>query len=47
MRSDVAPGQLVNSSSCRWRNCIRFDIPVDVSRGQPEKRTWVNNVLDT
>ena len=35
MRSDVAPGQLVSSNSCKCRSWIKLDKPVDVKRGQP------------
>ena len=35
MRSEVAPGQFVSSNSCKWRNWIRLDNPVEVSKGQP------------
>lgn len=33
-----APGQFVNSSSLICRSCIRLDRPLDVRRGQPERR---------
>ena len=35
MRSEVAPGQLVSSSSCKCRNRTKFDIPVEVRSGHP------------
>lgn len=35
-----APGQLVNSSSCKWRSWIMLDRPLDVSKGQPNFITW-------
>lgn len=30
-----APGQLVSSNSCKWRNCIRLERPDEVNRGHP------------
>lgn len=39
-----APGQFVSSNSCRWRNWIILDKPLDVNSGQPAgiKRTLRN-----
>lgn len=30
-----APGQFVSSNSCKWRNWIILDSPLDVNNGQP------------
>lgn len=35
-----APGQLVSSSSCKWRSWIMLDRPLDVSKGQPNFIIW-------
>lgn len=37
-----APGQFVNSSSCKWRNWIKLDKPLDVKSGHPiQKKTLI------
>lgn len=33
-----APGQLVSSSSCKWRNWIMLDNPLDVNNGHPTNK---------
>lgn len=32
-----APGQFVSSSSCKWRNWMMLDNPLDVSNGHPAR----------